>query len=207
MDAFEKFHRDHPNTFWFCLMTFGKEEYATVDRLNAIPHAGPLVAYCPVNLVEFTPRTRYKPKNPKIIMVQRPMIPGYVFVAMEPSDTLWWRIRNTRGVYGTLVNHSVPVRIPHEMIMTLRSAEPDVCKIDPVVDDTIRIGDAVVVERGQFKGSSFIIRSINGPLATLNATLFGKDYPLVLPLSFLVHDDNKGLAPCARVPYNGGQGI
>lgn len=203
MDALDKFQSENPDNKWYCIMTFGREEYATVDRLNALPQAGPIYAYCPVNLVEFKPKSRKKPENRKVVLVQKPMIPGYIFVSMKPSDQLWWRVRSSRGVYGVLANHTSPVRIAHEMIMTLRHAEPDVCKCDPVIDESLMVGDFATIERGQFKGLTFNISAINGPLATLQATLFGKPYPLVLPLNFLVREQTKPLHARAHAVYKG----
>lgn len=203
MDYLDKFQSDNADNRWFCIMTYGREEFSVVDRLNELPQAGPINAYCPINLVEFTPRTRKKKTNPKVILLQKPMIPGYIFLSMRPSDMLWYRVRSTRGVYGVLVNNNLPVRVSHELVMVLRSAEADVCKQEPVIDDRLVEGDMAIIERGQWKGQRFVIKAINGPLATLDATLFGKPFPLVLPLSFLVHGAEQLLPTRAHAVYKG----
>lgn len=211
MDILDQFQQDNPHNKWYCLMTFGKQEYGTCERLEQLFGSGPIKAYCPVNVVEFKTRSRRRDekRNPNLppkppVFTEKPMIPGYIFISLQPSDTIWYRVRQTRGVYGILCNHTTPVRINHELIMTLRSSEPETMSNNPVIDPTLKAGENVLVTRGQFKGSEYRIKGINGPLATLDATLFGKSYPLVLPLSFLVRRPKNDVALRAHVHYTGG---
>tara|TARA_B100000780_G_scaffold142912_1_gene99988 strand:- start:75 stop:584 length:510 start_codon:yes stop_codon:yes gene_type:complete len=58
--------------------------------------------------------TRYK--NKQFISTQRPLFPGYMFVAFERENTPWHRINSTYGVSKLLTLNSEPYLVPNTLI-------------------------------------------------------------------------------------------
>ena len=58
--------------------------------------------------------TKYK--NEQFISTQRPLFPGYMFVAFERKNTPWFRIHSTYGVSKLLTLNSEPYLVPNTLI-------------------------------------------------------------------------------------------
>lgn len=193
---------------WYCLMTFSKEERPLCDRLDSYADHLNINSYCPMDSYEFRPRYRkvkykdgtFKPPPPAVI-VQRPMLQGYIFVRMQGTDHQWSIVRRQRGLYGVMVNQSCPVRIPAHVIEELADRERDVLPAPPKIDPLVTVGSTAKIIRGNWQGQVCPVIAIEGPMATVNAKLFGRDNPLQVPLTFLVAEQTKGLAKPPIVAY------
>ena len=58
--------------------------------------------------------TKYK--NKQFISTQRPLFPGYMFVAFERENTPWHKINSTYGVSKLLTLNSEPYLVPNILI-------------------------------------------------------------------------------------------
>ena len=58
--------------------------------------------------------TKYK--NKEFISTQRPLFPGYMFVAFESENAPWYKINSTYGVSKLLTHNSEPYLIPNTLI-------------------------------------------------------------------------------------------
>ena len=184
---------------WYCLMTFSKYEFSLTKRINDLGEQLLMTGYCPLDQYEFTPRTRKAVK--KTIIVKRPMLQGYVFVNMRGTDQQWSAVRAMRGLYGVIVNQDRPVRIPVEAITEMRVLEADVLQEIPTLDKSIVVGSSVKVIRGEWKGKDYVVEAIDGPMATVSATLFGRPWPMKIPLIFLAKTGRMAVAKAEQIAY------
>lgn len=195
---------------WYALTTYSKEEIELTKRLSMFNDEYGVFPYCPMDRYLTVPRHR---KSKKPVLVERPLLGGYVFVNMIPSDELWDRVRSTRGCYGVIMNNLLPVQIggslihdmreqEHlvhmEMLAEIRSTDKPILQRVPspemVIDEAVQAGTKARIRRGQWKGQVVDVLIVNGKQATVQVTLFGKPCSLNLPLNFLLHIGDAGLA-------------
>jgi len=199
----------HATPQWFCVSTFGKLQVEVTQAINLLGEmmtqqdpSLEIVAYCPMDQYITRPRGRRKlPPKEQEVVVRRPMLGGYIFVKMLGTDQQWYHIRGQRGYYNVLCNHDVPVRIPEALITELRILENDLMPHAPIIDKSIKKGSRVMIVRGEWKGNEVPVLAIDGVLATVQVSLFGKDLPLKVPLSFLTMAPKKPLAIASQVAY------
>lgn len=199
----------HKSPQWFCVSTFGKLQVEVTQAINALGEmmmtqdvSLEIIAYCPMDQYETRPRGRRKlPPEEQVVVVRRPMLGGYIFVKMLGTDEQWSHVRGQRGYYNVLCNHDVPVRIPDALITELRLLENDLLPHAPIIDKSIKVGSQVTIVRGEWKGNEVPVKAIEGVIATVQVTLFGKDLPLKVPLSFLTMAAKKPLAIASQVAY------
>lgn len=192
----------HQTPQWFCVATFGKQQVEVTQAINALgemmAQSDPsleITAYCPMDQYETRPRGRRKlPPKEQVVVVRRPMLGGYIFVKMLGTDQQWYHVRGQRGFYSVLCNHDVPVRIPDVLITELRLLENDLLPHAPIIDKAIKKQSVVTIVRGEWKGRDVTVHDIDGVIATVHVTLFGKSTPLKIPLSFLTMAAKKPLA-------------
>ena len=63
--------------------------------------------------------TKYK--NKQFISTQRPLFPGYMFVAFERENTSWYKIKSTYGVSKFLTLNSEPYLVPITLITDIKA--------------------------------------------------------------------------------------
>lgn len=72
------------------------------------------------NFKTFTPLEEIKKyKNGKFITTQRPLFPGYMFVAFEKDIKLWNSIKSTFGVTKVLTHNHKPYLILNTVVTTI----------------------------------------------------------------------------------------
>jgi len=54
----------------------------------------------------------------------RPLFPRYLFLEFDRSQPEWAKVRSTRGCIGLITNNHLPVPVPDEVIMALKSYRP-----------------------------------------------------------------------------------
>jgi len=97
--------------------------------------------------------TKYK--NKQLISTQRPLFPGYMFVAFERENTSWYKINNTYGVSRLVTFNSTLKSVPATFVTNLMKR----CDLS---------GNLLPIEKLK-KGDQ--VKLIKGPFANLAATV------------------------------------
>ena len=108
--------------------------------------------------------------NGKRKVVERKLLPCYVFIKMIYSNQLWYWITNTRGVTGFVGPQGRPIPLKENEIRKMRLE-------DTVVEGDFLIGDKVLVESGPLEGLEGTITELNDAAhkAKLNIQMFGRN--------------------------------
>ena len=108
--------------------------------------------------------------NGKRKVVERKLLPCYVFIKMIYSNQLWYWITNTRGVTGFVGPQGRPIPLKENEIRKMRLE-------DTVVEGDFLIGDKVLVESGPLEGFEGTITELNDAAhkAKLNIRMFGRN--------------------------------
>lgn len=82
--------------------------------------------------------------------VSRPLFPGYLFVAFDPTRAPWRKINSTAGVARLLSLGSVPQELPKGLVAELRA------RLDAqghvILADSVEVGNRVEIQSGPFAG-------------------------------------------------------
>ena len=109
-------------------------------------------------------------KNGKRKVVERKLLPCYVFIKMVYSNQLWYWITNTRGVTGFVGPQGRPIPLSEDEIRKMRLETV-------VVEGEFAVGDGVEVVSGPlegFKGSIIELNDI-AQKAKINVEMFGRN--------------------------------
>ena len=108
-------------------------------------------------------------KNGKRKVVERKLLPCYVFIKMIYTNQIWYYVTNTRGVTGFCGPQGRPVPMKEEEIRKMRLEE-----FVSVVDFTV--GDTVSIEDGPLKGFLGTIKELNDSTqkARIVTSMFGR---------------------------------
>ena len=108
--------------------------------------------------------------NGKKKVVERKLLPCYVFIKMIYSNQLWYLVTNTRGVTGFVGPQGRPVPMKEEEIRKMRLE-------DFVVDADFTAGDRVSIDNGPLEGFIGTIKECNNETqrAKVTITMFGRE--------------------------------
>lgn len=108
--------------------------------------------------------------NGKRKVVERKLLPCYVFIKMIYSNQLWYWITNTRGVTGFVGPQGRPIPLKENEIRKMRLE-------DTVAEGDFLVGDRVLVESGPLEGFEGSITELNDAAhkAKLNIQMFGRN--------------------------------
>ena len=108
--------------------------------------------------------------NGKKKVVERKLLPCYVFIKMIYSNQLWYLVTNTRGVTGFVGPQGRPIPMKDEEIRKMRLE-------DFVVDADFKAGDRVSIDNGPLEGFIGTIREVNDETqrARVNIIMFGRE--------------------------------
>ena len=109
-------------------------------------------------------------KNGKRKLVERKLLPCYVFIKMIYSNQLWYLVTNTRGVTGFVGPQGRPIPMKESEIRKMRLEEV-------VVDADFAVGDKVAVDSGPLEGFEGVITELNDAAqkAKVNIQMFGRN--------------------------------
>ncbi|MCW1839451.1 transcription termination/antitermination NusG family protein [Prosthecomicrobium hirschii] len=119
---------------WYALTVRGGAELAVAGQEGGLPRYG-IEAYLPVEVREV--RVRHVKG---VQRVERPLLPGYVFAALAPSD--WAVLPRIAAVRGVVVVGDVPVRVRLADLERMRRIERE------VAEQRGRPGGRVLLVRG-----------------------------------------------------------
>ena len=108
--------------------------------------------------------------NGKRKIVDRKLLPCYVFIKMVYSNQLWYMITNTRGVTGFVGPQGRPIPLKAEEIRKMRLE-------DYVVEGEFGVGDRIEVVSGPLEGFVGTITELNdlAQKAKIEVEMFGRN--------------------------------
>ena len=108
-------------------------------------------------------------KNGKRKVVERKLLPCYVFIKMVYSNQLWYWVTNTRGVTGFVGPQGRPIPMKEDEIRKMRLEEV-------VTDVDFKVGDTISIDAGPLEGFEGVITELNdlAQKAKVNVQMFGR---------------------------------
>ncbi len=153
---------------WYILHTYSGYEAMVKDSLEKLIENNNLGDYI-VDL-KIPMEQVIEEKNGKRKVVERKLLPCYVFIKMIYTNQIWYYVTSTRGVTGFCGPQGRPIPMKPEEIRKMRLEEA-------VFDaDAFSIGDTVSVEEGPLKGFLGTIKELNASAqkAKISTTMFGR---------------------------------
>lgn len=159
---------DTENPCWYILHTYSGYESMVKDSLFRL-----IENYNLQNMifdVKIPMEQTIEEKNGKRKIVERKLLPCYVFIKMIYSNQLWYWVTNTRGVTGFVGPQGRPIPMKEAEIRKMRLEEV-------VVDADFAVGDRVAVDAGPLEGFDGVITEINDAAqkAKVNIQMFGRN--------------------------------
>ena len=117
-----------------------------------------------------TEQTIEEKANGKRKVVERKLLPCYVFIKMVYSNQLWYLVTNTRGVTGFCGPQGRPIPMKEDEIRKMRLEEY-------VVNADFKAGDKVSIDNGPLEGFIGTIREVNDETqrAKVAIVMFGRE--------------------------------
>ena len=164
------------NAKWYVLHTYSGYENMVKDNLLLVFKKNDLLD----KLVEITIPMEdvVEEKNGKRKIVQRRMMPCYVFVKMDYNNDMWHIITNTRGVTGFVGPLGRPLPLTDEEVKRMHLEKPAT-----VVTD-FQIGESVKIIDGSLEGFIGTIDALDGAQGKCKVigSMFGRLTPVELEL-------------------------
>ena len=152
---------------WYILHTYSGYEAMVKDSLEKLIENNNLGDYI-VDL-KIPMEQVIEEKNGKKKIVDRKLLPCYVFIKMIYTNQIWYYVTSTRGVTGFCGPQGRPIPMKPDEIRKMRLEEV-------VSDEVFEIGDTVSVEDGPLKGFFGTIKELNqsAQKAKISTTMFGR---------------------------------
>ena len=109
-------------------------------------------------------------KNGKKKVVERKLLPCYVFIKMIYSNQVWYLVTNTRGVTGFVGPQGRPLPLKDEEVRKMQ--------LETVaVDADFAVGDEVSIDAGPLAGFVGKVKELNDSAqkAKVNVLMFGRN--------------------------------
>ena len=153
---------------WYILHTYSGYEMMVKDSLFRLIENNNLKDQ--IFDVKIPMEQTIEEKNGKRKVVERKLLPCYVFIKMIYSNQLWYWVTNTRGVTGFVGPQGRPIPMKEAEIRKMRLEEV-------VVDADFAVGDRVAVDAGPLEGFDGVITEINDAAqkAKVNIQMFGRN--------------------------------
>ena len=117
-------------------------------------------------------------KNGKKKIVQRRLMPTYIYVKMIYDNSMWHMVTNTRGVTGFVGPLGRPLPLNDDEVKRLHLEKREVTEID------IAVGDTIQIMEGSLEGFAGTVDAID-PIAMkckVTISMFGRLTPVELEL-------------------------
>ena len=152
---------------WYILHTYSGYEAMVKDSLEKLIENNNLSEYI-VDL-KIPMEQVIEEKNGKKKIVERKLLPCYVFIKMIYTNQIWYYVTSTRGVTGFCGPQGRPIPMKPDEIRKMRLEEF-------VSDVKFAIGDTVSVEDGPLKGFFGTIKELNDSAqkAKISTSMFGR---------------------------------
>ena len=152
---------------WYILHTYSGYEAMVKDSLEKLIENNNLGDYI-VDL-KIPMEQVIEEKNGKRKVVERKLLPCYVFIKMIYTNQIWYYVTSTRGVTGFCGPQGRPIPMKEEEIRKMRLEEFR-------SEEIFKIGDTVSVEDGPLKGFLGTIKELNemAQKAKIATSMFGR---------------------------------
>ena len=152
---------------WFILHTYSGYESMVKDNIERLIENNTLQDK--IFDVKIPMEQTIEEKNGKRKIVDRKLLPCYVFIKMVYSNQLWYWITNTRGVTGFVGPMGRPVPMKEHEIRKMGLEERR-------VEGEFAVGDKVAVDAGPLEGYEGVITELNdnSQKAKINLQMFGR---------------------------------
>lgn len=159
---------DTENPCWYILHTYSGYESMVKDSLQRLIENNNLQSM--IFDVKIPMETTIEEKNGKRKIVERKLLPCYVFIKMIYSNQIWYLVTNTRGVTGFVGPQGRPIPMKETEIRKMRLE-------DVVIDADFGTGDKVSVISGPLEGFEGVITELNpaAQKAKVNIQMFGRN--------------------------------
>ena len=154
---------------WYILHTYsGYESMVKYSLLRLIENNNLSDSIVDVKIP--TEQTIEEKANGKKKVVERKLLPCYVFIKMVYSNQLWYLVTNTRGVTGFCGPQGRPIPMREDEIRRMRLEEY-------VSDADFKVGDHVAIDNGPLEGFEGTIVELNNEQqhAKVNILMFGRE--------------------------------
>ena len=181
---------------WFILHTYSGYEAMVKDNLERLIENNNLQNM--IFDIKIPMEQTIEEKNGKRKVVERKLLPCYVFIKMIYSNQLWYMITNTRGVTGFVGPMGRPVPMKEHEIRKMR--------LEPlVVEGAFAVGDKVSVDAGPLEGFEGTITELNDTAqkAKINIQMFGRNTDVEVEYIQIKKIDNllcSKIFQCQKIP-------
>lgn len=153
---------------WYILHTYSGYEAMVKDSLEKLIENNNLGDYI-VDL-KIPMEQVIEEKNGKKKVVERKLLPCYVFIKMIYTNQIWYYVTSTRGVTGFCGPQGRPIPMKEEEIRKMRLEAPTLESVD------FAVGDTVSIEDGPLKGFIGTVKELNSSAmkAKIATTMFGR---------------------------------
>ena len=153
---------------WYILHTYSGYEAMVKASLEKLIENNKLHDY--IVDVKIPMEQVIEEKNGKKKIVEKKLLPCYVFIKMIYTNQIWYYVTSTRGVTGFCGPQGRPIPMKAEEIRKMRLEEP------VVAEDAFAVGDNVSIIDGPLKGFFGTIKDINpaAQKAMVETTMFGR---------------------------------
>ncbi len=153
---------------WYILHTYSGYEAMVKDSLEKLIENNNLGDYI-VDL-KIPMEQVIEEKNGKRKIVERKLLPCYVFIKMIYTNQIWYYVTSTRGVTGFCGPQGRPIPMKPDEIRKMRLEET-------VCTEEFQVGDTVSVEDGPLSGFIGTIKEINetAKKARIVTNMFGRN--------------------------------
>ena len=152
---------------WYILHTYSGYEMMVKDSLFRLIENNNLKDQ--IFDVKIPMEQTIEEKNGKRKIVERKLLPCYVFIKMIYSNQLWYWVTNTRGVTGFVGPQGRPIPMKEDEIRKMRLEEV-------IVDADFKVGDTISIDAGPLEGFDGVITELNdlSQKAKVNVQMFGR---------------------------------
>ena len=154
---------------WYILHTYSGYEAMVKASLEKLIENNKLHDY--IVDVKIPMEQVIEEKNGKKKIVEKKLLPCYVFIKMIYTNQIWYYVTSTRGVTGFCGPQGRPVPMKAEEIRKMHLEDPT------EVVATFKVGDTVSIDDGPLAGFFGVVKELNDSAkkAKISTTMFGRE--------------------------------
>lgn len=160
---------------WYVLHTYSGYENMVKDSLEKLIENNNLQDF--ITDIQIPLEQTIEEKNGKRKVVNRKLLPCYVFVKLIYTNNIWYLVTNTRGVTGFVGPGGRPLPLTDEEVKRM-GLEKEI----PAGEINFGVGDTVTVVNSPLEGNVGTIEEIDykNQKARVNVSMFGRMTPVDL---------------------------
>ena len=165
------------NVKWYILHTYSGYENMVKDNLELVFKKNDILDRLYEIVIPMEDVVEEK-ANGKRKIVQRRLMPTYVFIKMDYDNSMWHLITNTRGVTGFVGPQGRPLPLSDDEVKRLHLEKPTTVVTDFVIGESVKIID------GSLEGFIGTIDAIDlaNSKCKVTVSMFGRLTPVELEL-------------------------